>query len=70
VPCLRASGEDHPFELGYCDSVLTIGILFVCLSIYLSVPNTLDSPEYTLKASDLQALLRFYKPRFFSLLLQ
>jgi hypothetical protein len=30
---LRASGEDHPFDLGYCDSAPTIVILSVCLSV-------------------------------------
>jgi len=31
VLCLQASGENHPFDLGYCNSAPTIGFLSVCL---------------------------------------
>ena len=49
VPCLRASGEDLPFDLGYCNSAPTIRflsvylvplILLICRTILLELPTS------------------------------
>ena len=73
VPCLRASGENHPFDLGYCDSAPTIGFLSVCLgrSAVLASerrrpsPDSFDSPEQPSQSFRPQSLLRFCELVFF-----